>query len=189
MILRIRELREERGISQAELAEGIDMSTVQVSRFETGARRTNTDFLSKVAAFLGVSVSELFKRREIAVVGYIGAGGEFIGIDDYAQGAGMETVEAPPGLTGSAVAVMVRGESMIPVYNDGDILIYGEREYSYIEHLNRRCVCGLSDGRIVVKTLQRGSTDSLFTLISFNSSPMEDVALEWIAKIKWVQPR
>lgn len=129
------------------------------------------------------------KASEIPIVGYIAAGGAFHSIDDHAKGAGLDTVPAPPGCAPSAVAVSVRGDSMIPAYFDGDILVYSERRADVESFLNTRCIVGLADGRVLVKTIIRGSSPGLFTLTSFNSQPIEDVAAEWAAKIEWVQPR
>ena len=189
MILKIKELLKDQGHTLDELSEAIDMNPGQVSRFVNGRRRTNTEFLEKTAEFLGLAVSDLFYPRELEVVGYIGAGAEVIQTDDYAQGTGMDTVDAPPGCPPDAVAVQVKGDSMIPAYFDGDILVYAERRADIDEFLNRRCVVGLADGRIFVKTVRRGSGHGLYTLTSFNSGPIDDVVVEWVAKIVVVMPR
>ena len=189
MILRIKELLKENGHTLEELSEAIDMNPGQVSRFVNGRRRTNTEFLEKTADFLGLSVSDLFRARELNVLGYIGAGAEFHPIDDHAQGAGMDTVDAPPGCPPDAVAVQIKGDSMIPAYFDGDILVYAERRGDIDEFINRRCVVGLADGRILVKTVRRGSAPGLYTMTSFNSGPIDDVVVEWAARIVVVMPR
>lgn len=189
MGLRIKEIRKERGVTQAELAEALGISEVQVSRFESGARRTNTDFLGQVAEFFNVSLSDLFTPLQIPVVGYIGAGSEFFPLDDHEKGAGMDTILAPPGCPDNSVAVKIKGDSQWPIYNDGDVLVYWNRRYEIIEFLNRRCICGLADGRVLIKTPTRGSSEGLFTLTSFNAPPIVDVVVEWAAKIEWVQPR
>lgn len=189
MELKIKQILKEQGRTLDELAEAVDMNPGQISRFVNGKRRTNTEFLEKTAAFLGLAVSDLFRPRELNVLGYIGAGAEFHAIDDHAKGAGMDTVEAPPGCPPDAVAVRIKGDSMIPAYFDGDILVYAERRMDIDEFINKRCVVGLADGRILVKTVRRGSTHNLFTLTSFNSGPIDDVVVEWAAKIVVVMPR
>ena len=188
MELRLKQIRVERGITQQEMADALDITTVQISRFESGARRTNTEFLENAAKFLGVAVSDLFVKRQINVVGYIGAGAEFYAIDDHAKGAGIDTIDSPPGCPPNAVAVQVRGESMMPVYFDGDILIYSDRRNDIDTFINTRCVVGLADGRVLVKIVRRGQ-EGLYTLSSFNSGLIEDVAIDWCAKIEWVQPK
>lgn len=126
--------------------------------------------------------------RTLNVIGYIGAGAEFHGLDGYAKGSGMEDIDAPPGCGPDAVALIIRGDSMFPVYKDADILIYDEKRTDIDSFINQECVCRLADGRTLLKTVERGLED-FHTLTSFNSPPIRDVALEWVAKIKWVQKR
>lgn len=189
MALRIREILAEQGKTAEWLSEQLDMNPSQVSRFITGVRRTNTDFLQKTADALGVSVAELFATKEIPIVAYVGAGDEFEFIDDHAKGGGLDTVEVPPGVSPRSIAVMIRGESMYPAYYDGDILFYDQTRPDIDTFLNRQCVCRLADGRTLVKTPTRGSQNGLYTLISFNAPPIVDVPLEWCAKIEWVKRR
>jgi phage repressor protein C with HTH and peptisase S24 domain len=189
MKLRIRDILTEQNKTAEWLSEALDMSPSQVSRFLTGSRRTNTDFLDAAAKALGVSVSDLFYGSEIPVVAYIGAGAEFTFVDDHQKGAGLDMVEGPPGCPPNAVAVMIRGESMYPAYYDGDILFYDTLSTDIDQFLNRQCVCRLADGRTLVKTPTRGSNAQLFTLTSFNAPPIPDVVLEWCAKIEWVKRR
>jgi transcriptional regulator with XRE-family HTH domain len=61
---RIRELRIERGLSQAKLAAraGIDPSTV--NQIETGKRSPSTNSLNKLARALGVEVADLFPKGQ-----------------------------------------------------------------------------------------------------------------------------
>lgn len=57
---RIKELREERGMSQEDLAEAIGMTVSSVSRHESGDRGFDSKVADKYAEVLGVSVVELF---------------------------------------------------------------------------------------------------------------------------------
>ena len=61
---RVRELRIERGLSQAKLAAraGIDPSTV--NQIETGKRSPSANSLNKLAAALGVEVVDLFPKGQ-----------------------------------------------------------------------------------------------------------------------------
>ncbi len=77
---------------------------------------------------------------------------------------------------------------MLPHYEDGDIIYYS-RNLPPEEMRNRRCVVKLADGRMLVKTLRRGSTDDLWTLTSTNAADIEDVLVEWVAPIDWIKPR
>lgn len=120
----------------------------------------------------------------VPLKGYVGAGQAVYAIDD----GGDDTVEAPPYSDENTIAVQVRGDSMFPVFEDGTLLYYSRR-LPPVEMINRRCVVHLADGRILVKTLRRGSVPGLYTLTSFNAPDMEDEVVEWASPIEWIRPR
>jgi transcriptional regulator with XRE-family HTH domain len=60
----LKRLRKAKGLSQAKLAALADLDPSTVSQIETGARRANTRTLEKLAAVLGVEVSELFPKGQ-----------------------------------------------------------------------------------------------------------------------------
>ncbi len=192
---RLRSAREKKGFTSASQAAkelGIGASTYR--HHENGTRDYDSEQAKRYARFYGVEPEWLLygkgsKIKTVPLVGYIGAGAEFHALDDNAHGDGMERITAPPNSPPSAVAVKVRGSSMFPVYNEGDILIYSGRRYDVNEFIGKRCVCGLSDGRVLVKTITRGSQSGLYSLASFNSPPIDDVLIDWASKILWVQPR
>lgn len=123
------------------------------------------------------------RKQMIPVVGYVGAGAEIFSIDDHAKGAGMDEVEVPiDGMSLSTVAVIVRGESMLPVYRPGDLIFYDKTDNGDLVHLiGKDCVVRLTDGRTFLKELQR--TDGEYWLHSYNSTPMTRVEIEWAAKV------
>lgn len=114
-----------------------------------------------------------------SVVNYVDAGGNIIRMDDHSIGDGIEEVELPAGVPPNVTAVKVKGNSMHPRYYDGEYLFYVRDGRSPTELVGRECVVALSDGRIMVKTLQRGSRKGLFRLESFNAPTIEDVRVEW----------
>lgn len=62
---RIRELREEKDISQAKLAESIGITQRAYSRYENADSAMPLDILIRIADFHGVSVDYLLERTEI----------------------------------------------------------------------------------------------------------------------------
>lgn len=128
-------------------------------------------------------------RPTLPLVGYVGAGAEVIPFDDHAMGAGLDEIEAPPGAPADAVAVKVRGESMWPVFHDGDTIVFDERRsgLDLVAYVGRECIIRLEDGRTFIKMLTRGSAEGFWTLISYNAPPVTDVAVEWAAKVHWIE--
>ena len=55
----IKEIRELRGMTQSELAEKVNLSTVTLSRYENGGRDPRGADLSKMAEVLSCTVDEL----------------------------------------------------------------------------------------------------------------------------------
>lgn len=63
---RIVSLRNARGISQADLAEAMEVSRQSVSKWETGASTPDLDKLVRLAEYFGVSLDQLVKGEETA---------------------------------------------------------------------------------------------------------------------------
>lgn len=60
---RLKEIREERGLSQADLAEKSGLQTSAISHFETGRRSPSFDNLKRLADALGSSIDALLDRK------------------------------------------------------------------------------------------------------------------------------
>lgn len=191
------------GWNQDRLAERLDTTQATVSRWMSGSdpRGAKRDAIRRLLVEVStgdldsMDVAELSDSsrlpsgRLIPVVGYVGAGAEVISYDDHEKGGGMDEVEAPPGASPHAVAVRVRGESMVPAYREGDHIIYDELATGaeIARYINKECVVRLTDGRTFIKTVVRGSDDDCWTLWSYNAPPMIDMILEWAAKVRWVE--
>ena len=123
--------------------------------------------------------------RQVKLEGYIGAGGHVEAI----AGSSSETIEGPADADPLTVAGIVKGRSMLPAYEEGTIL-YWSTQLPPEELLNRRCVVQLGDGRIMVKIIRQGSDENLWTLVSLNPAyeDIEDVPVEWAARIDWTKP-
>lgn len=122
----------------------------------------------------------------IPVVGYVGAASEYFGFDDHAKGQGLDEIDAPPGVPESAVAVIVRGDSGYPAIREGMVLVYWNCMPDPTDAIGEDCFVKLTDGRTLVKLLERGSAPGLWTLVSINAStaPIRDVEIEWAAPIE-----
>lgn len=116
------------------------------------------------------------------VVGYVGAGAEVIPLDEHGSG---ESVDLPPP---NAEAVIVRGDSMYPRYQDGEKLLYVPEDRPASDLIGRECVVKLSDGRMLVKQIRRRIRGNRYDLASYNAPMIEDVEVEWAAPVMWRAP-
>lgn len=124
------------------------------------------------------------KEYGVPVVGFVGAGGQISFLDDFAKGDGMDRIAPPPSAPSNAVALVVRGESMLPTLLDGWCLIYWDRREEPTDFIGELCIAETEDGNTYVKTLRRGLRKGSFTLESYNADPMEDVRLKWAARVE-----
>ena len=153
-------------------------------------RTPSVENFVKIARALGITVEQLLEGDkgavlEIPVVGIV-EGGE--GWTEVSQGAG-GTVSFEIGEY-DAIGLEVRGESMSPVYRNGDFLICYRRAARNAHNLiGHDCVVRTADGRNLVKILKKGARPQTYTLKSYNPlhEDIENVSLEWVAPIAWIR--
>lgn len=200
MAARIRDLRRSLKLSQAKFGELVGVDQSNVSRWENGATPDDIHIV-KMAELAGAhpaafrygalpAAQRPGANAKVPVVGYVGAGQEMFSYDDYAQGGGLEEVDAPEAVGDRpVVAVRVRGESMHPL-REGWLLFYRRDQHGVPEDcLNRLCVVKLADdGPILVKEVRRGYRPNRFILTSWNAAPLEDVEVDWAAPVLSIRP-
>lgn len=172
----------------AEAARAFGWNYPTYAGHENGSRGLTRDNVRRYAKHFRVSPEWLLygtgeaTRKPVPLVGFIGAGAEVFPFDD---GGSLEEIEAPPGCGPNAVAVKVTGESMMPRYLIGDVLIY-EEHTSLREADGEECVVALTDGRVFVKTVHMEG-GGLVTLESWNYPLMRNMEPKWVAPIKWIK--
>ena len=184
---RLKEARSRRFENAKDAAEALKVSMSTYAAHESGARNFKEDSARFYARRFGVSYEWLWLgkdvvRQPIPVVGYVGAGAQVFPIDDHAPGAGLEYLE-PEDDSGS-VAVRVRGDSMWPAMQDGDAIVYRDRQDDPQHLIGRECIAWCKDGSVYVKVLQAGSKPNLYTLISYNAAPLIDKAVIGAARVR-----
>lgn len=142
--------------------------------------------LIKIADALEVPAASLF-GSQVPVLGNVGAGGSVLFSD---QTEDPEMVDRPPGAVGRLMALRVTGDSMLPVYRDGDI-VYVARDHEGVlpDYIGEECVVHTVEGGTFLKTLALGSQFNRFTLRSFNAGDMDNVELVWASRVEFVMRR
>ncbi|MCZ2326524.1 LexA family protein [Limosilactobacillus fermentum] len=126
----IKNLREENGWTQTDLAKKVGVGKTTIANYESGTRSPNQDMLFKLADVLQVSVNRLFpvpdgvipvtSSRKIPVLGEI-ACGEPILADENIE----EYVETPVNSlpTGTIFYLKAKGDSMKPTIPNGSLVL------------------------------------------------------------------
>lgn len=155
-------------------------STESVSKVLTAVNATTVEFV----AYLGTAEPE--QRRRVPVIGYAMAGKDGY-FDDagYPAGSGWDEVAFPDLEDPHCYALEVTGDSMTPVYRDGDIIIVSPHG-----QLRRgdRVVAKTKSGEVLAKELVR-QTPRQLELISLNPAHGERIIpaneLAWFHRIVW----
>lgn len=136
---RIKKIREEKGMTQQQVADKIGISYQNVSQYERGIRTPKSSSLRKIADALGVDVWEIIefdnievddwstdtrpasvlrpsdlRRQRVPLVGSVAAGAPIYDPED----AGVYVESS----VDCDAAITVRGDSMAPTYQDGDLV-------------------------------------------------------------------
>lgn len=185
---RIDELRLAQDMTIEQLAEKTGISVSYLSRMASGKRNLSVKNINVIASAFGVAPKELLSADlTVPVVGYVGAGAE---MHHYASADHPdEYVPMIPGGNESTVALEIRGSSLGSIF-DTWLVYYDEVRFPpTTDMLGKLCVVGLSDDRVLVKRLRRGSGPNLYNLESVTEALIEDVTVVWAAKVKTMTPK
>ena len=123
----------------------------------------------------------------VPLVGYVGPGSEVIFAHQTQSEPPGEAVMPPGGSNFDLIALEVRGEAMPGVADDGAVIYFRDDRLPPTEELlGKLCICGLDDGRILVKRLQRGRDPGRFDLYSGIGAPLLDAPVTWAALVQWI---
>ncbi len=126
------------------------------------------------------------RMKQIPMLGFAKAGkGGFFDDSGFPSGNGWEEIDVPGVTDTTAYGLEITGDSMAPVYREGDIIIVSP---SATIRKGDRVVVKTSDGQVMAKIMQRQTARTL-ELASFNPAhdtktlDMKDV--DWMARIIW----
>lgn len=197
---KIRKYREAAGLTQGELGAHLGLTLLAVHNLEAGKTKLTVDRLEQISNVLNIPIFDLLDSgnstgdglRPVQIVGYVGAGAEIYPFDEMSSpGDDIDSIDLPIAVSVDAVGVRVKGDSMVPRFDAGDVLIYGTPRSdtsSLIAMTGKPCVIQLSDGRMLVKILKASPAPGRWNLASFNHKEMKNQLVEWAARIEAVIP-
>ncbi|MFL6930562.1 MAG: S24 family peptidase [Xanthobacteraceae bacterium] len=188
------------GLSASGLAKraGLDPTTFNRSKRITPdgrARWPSTESIAKALAATGTNVDTFVElitenarkpTHRVPVIGFAEAGsGGYFDDGGFPVGAGWDEIPFPTVNDEHAYALEISGESMQPLYRDGDMIVVSP---SSPIRRGDRVVLKTREGEVMVKELKR-KTAKTIELKSLNSEhgdrllSMSDVM--WVARIVW----
>lgn len=194
-------LGERYGLSASGLARkaGLDPTTFNRSKRQTAGghlRWPSTESIAKVLQATGASLDEFMAlvvakgaraaRNSRPLIGLAQAGvGGFFDDAGFATGTGWDEIDVLADTDEHSYALEISGDSMAPLYRDGDIVIVSP---SAPVRRGDRVVVKTATGEILAKELKR-QTARTIELKSFNPAYPDRVLqkdeVSWMARILW----
>lgn len=192
-------LAERLGLSASALARraGLDATTFNRSKREAPDGRPrwpSTESIAKVLAATGTSLDEFMAlmdgagsgRRAIPLIGFAQAGeGGFFDDAGFPVGGAWDEIAFPNVGDEHAYALEISGDSMLPLYRDGDVVVVSP---SAPIRRGDRVVVKTREGEVLAKELKR-QTAKTVELRSLNPEHpdrlLQDGEIAWIARVLW----
>ncbi|HEV2541449.1 MAG TPA: helix-turn-helix transcriptional regulator [Methylobacterium sp.] len=196
-------LAERHGFSASGLARRAGLDATSFNRSKRvgpdGRKRwPSTESIAKVLAATGASLDDFLHlvdsgqaptRTMVPLVGLTQAGSGRLFTEEGIPtgGPGWDEIEFPDLGDDHAFALEVQGDSMLPLYRDGDVLIVAPNAGI---RKGDRIVARLTNGEVLAKELRRRTARTI-ELASLNPDhedrmvPLADVA--WMARVMWVR--
>lgn len=184
---------------------GLDSTAFNKSKRQSADGRPrwpSTESLSKIIEATESSLDEFFALVEgkvpataralpvqtptVPLIGFAQAGaGGFFDDAGFPAGQGWDLIEVPSTAEEGSYALQVQGDSMLPLYRHGDVLVV--RPDAAVRK-GDRVVVKTTAGEVMAKVLEKRTTTSV-ELVSLNPAhPLRKLAtgeVEWLARIVW----
>ncbi|UFZ04266.1 S24 family peptidase [Bradyrhizobium ontarionense] len=135
-------------------------------------------------------ITDYLELNSVPVMGRVGAGAVIEPEYEQVPAEGLGEVALPFPISEETVAFEVSGDSMLPKYENGDVIVvYRDQRHPLSSFYGEEAIVRLKTGERYLKTIERGKSSSLVNLKSFNAKPIMGVKLEWIGEIFVTLPR
>ena len=135
-------------------------------------------------------IIDYLELNAVPIMGRVGAGASIGPELEQMPPEGLGEVELPFPIAEETIAFEVVGDSMLPKYENGDIIVvYRDQRHPLTSFYGEEAAVRLKSGERYLKTIERGKTGHVVNLTSFNAKPISGVKLEWIGEICVTLPR
>ena len=135
-------------------------------------------------------IIDYLELNAVPIMGRVGAGASIGPELEQVPPEGLDEVELPFPIAEETIAFEVVGDSMLPKYESGDIIVvYRDQRHPLSSFYGEEAAVRLKSGERYLKTIERGKTAHVVNLTSFKAKPITSVKLEWIGEICVTLPR
>ena len=170
------------GKSKGGLAVAMGVRAGAVSEVLSGIRLIKASELQPIIEYLELNM--------VPIMGRVGAGAVIEPEHEQVPPEGLGEIELPFPLAEETIAFEVTGDSMLPKYENGDIIVvFREQRHPVSSFYGEEAAVRLKSGERYLKTIERGKSANMVNLTSFNAKPINGVKLDWIGEIYVTLPR
>jgi repressor LexA len=170
------------GRTKGGLAAAMGVRPGAVSEILSGARLIKASEIQPIIDYLELNA--------VPIMGRVGAGASIGPELEQVPPEGLGEVELPFPIAEGTIAFEVVGDSMLPKYESGDIIVvYRDQRHPLSSFFGEEAAVRLKTGERYLKTIERGNAANVVNLTSFNAKPIMAVKLEWIGEICVTLPR
>src|ERR1700749_419557 len=135
-------------------------------------------------------IIDYLELNAVPIMGRVGAGASIGPEHEQVPPEGLGEIELPFTIAEETIAFEVVGDSMLPKYENGDIIVvYREQRHPLSSFYGEEAAVRLKTGERYLKTIERGKSGNMVNLTSFNAKPITGVKLDWIGEICLTLPR
>src|SRR6202158_3309006 len=135
-------------------------------------------------------IIDYLELNSVPIMGRVGAGASIEPEHEQVPPEGLGEVELPFPIAEEPIAFEVSGDSMLPKYENGDVIVvFREQRHPVSSFYGEEAAVRLKSGERYLQTIERGKSPTLVNLASFNAKPINGVKLEWIGEIYVTLPR
>src|SRR5437773_6207202 len=173
---------EQQGKTKGGLATAMGVRAGAVSEILSGIRLIKASEIAPIIEYL--------ELNSVPIMGRVGAGASIEPEHEQLPPEGLGEVELPFPFPEETIAFEVAGDSMLPKYENGDVIVvFREQRHPLSSFYGEEAAVRLKTGERYLKTIERGKSSNLVNLTSFNAKPINGVKLEWIGEICVTLPR